>query len=261
LDNTVGLEPVSPVGLPAQTSNPVSITLCKHTWIIIHACLHNNRLIKMQKNKGKRHPHLVQLRSEGEDDGDYQVIAHGWKSHLLFSVVWSSWSCMLLLPEGSLRCWACWRRSASENKNDRVKGCRSWGWWLLVFLRSVQLLQWRTAGCSRCGRAVEAGMRESHGPCAWRGARGGKTTPLDFGVVVACAERATFVVAVVYSEGAGWKLLVVPLLSLLVVGDWRWWRLKEKKVRSRRESVGAGILFWQQRGKSRGCAGNGCYMA
>jgi hypothetical protein len=31
----------------------------------------------MQKNKGKRHPHLVQLRSEGEDDGDDQVIAHG----------------------------------------------------------------------------------------------------------------------------------------------------------------------------------------
>jgi hypothetical protein len=53
-------------------------------------------------------------------------------------------------------------------------------------------------------------------------------------------------------EGAGWKMLVVPLLSLLVVGDWRWRRLKEKKVRSRRESVGAGILFWQQRGKSGG---------
>jgi len=33
-------------------------------------------------------------------------------------------------------------------------------------------------------------------------------------------------------EGAGWKMLVVPLLSLLVVGDWRWRRLKEKKVRS-----------------------------
>jgi hypothetical protein len=34
------------------------------------------------------------------------------------------------------------------------------------------------------------------------------------------------------TEGAGWKMLVVPLLSLLVVGDWRWRRLKEKKVRS-----------------------------
>jgi hypothetical protein len=36
----------------------------------------------------------------------------------------------------------------------------------------------------------------------------------------------------------------------------KWGPLKEKKVRSRRESVGAGILFWQQRGKSRGGGGD-----
>ena len=46
------------------------------------------------------------------------------------------------------------RRCTGENKDDRVKGCRGWGWWLLVLLRSVQLLQWRTSGCSRCGRVV-----------------------------------------------------------------------------------------------------------
>jgi len=232
----------------------------------------------MQKNKGKRHPHLVQLRSEGEDDGDDQVTAHGWKSHLLFSVVWSSWSCMLLLPEGSLRCWACWRRSASENKNDRVKGCRSWGWWLLVFLRSVQLLQWRAAGCSRCGRAVGAGMRESRGPCAWRGARGGKTTPLDFGVVVACAERATFVVAVVYSEKGynfGWckeneglglkeldgKCLWCPCYRCLwlEIEDDDGWR--KRKWGPGGSQWGLVFCFGNREGSPRGCGGNGCHMA
>ena len=91
----------------------------------------------MQEDKGKRQTHLVQLRSEGEDDGDDQVTAHGWKSHLLFLVVLLSWSCMLLLLEGNLRCWACWRCSTGENKNCMVKGCHGWGWWLLVLLLVV----------------------------------------------------------------------------------------------------------------------------
>jgi len=48
----------------------------------------------------------------------------GWRPGLLFYMVWPCWSCMLLLSEGSLRCWACWRCWAGKNKNDRVKGCR-----------------------------------------------------------------------------------------------------------------------------------------
>jgi len=78
--------------------------------------------------------------------------------------------------------------------------------------------------CSQCGRATGAGMLESHGSCARRSctAGGGKSTPLDFGLVVAGAEGTTSTAAAVYggegcsfdwckenggAERAGWKCL------------------------------------------------------
>jgi len=43
-----------------------------------------------------------------------------------------------------------------------------WGWRLPGLLRSVQLLQWRTTGCSQCGRAVGAGVATEWKRRRWR---------------------------------------------------------------------------------------------